>query len=113
MKNYKIVIKTAPAIVLLSTLLTGCQELKNFFNEPSESSRYDSSYSSTHRHQSQPHDTTVKPKTVSSNVSSANSGGESGTAATTVNAPVSMESKGVKSTVDSPAVPSMAPTVGQ
>jgi hypothetical protein len=115
MKIKTIGVKLIPVCVVLPFLLTACQDINSFFGgSSSHNPGYDSNYSSTKAH------TGHKPQNVSTDYSNEASkasvkttASESGTAATTVSSPVATEKKGVTGTVDTPAVPSMAPTVGQ
>ncbi|OGV51780.1 MAG: hypothetical protein A3F46_04340 [Legionellales bacterium RIFCSPHIGHO2_12_FULL_42_9] len=123
MKTIPVILKVMPAVVALPFLLTGCEDLKSFFGDTSQSPGYDSSYSSpdsqTKNHAASTtninsdetkHSTSEGTKHRSSEETTDS---QSGTAATTVSAPVGPDKPTVKGTVDAPVVPSMAPTVGQ
>lgn len=121
MKKIPLSLKVIP--LALPFLLMGCEELNSFFGDSSQSPGYNTSYSSYfspdpqetyHSQETYQTPAVERVKTERTTQSSPkNSSSQSGTVATTVSAPVNTEKKTTTGTVDTPAVPSVAPTVGQ
>ena len=109
MTKKSIVPKMIPVMLALPFFLSSCQELNDFFDGSSRNTGNNTSYSSSKPHTNTQQTTSTEGAKHTSNASTS----QSGTVATTVSAPVSTEKKTTTGTVESPAVPSMAPTVGQ
>ena len=106
--------KILPACLLLPLMLTGCDDINSFFGGSSSPRHagYDSGYSSSHS-RSKNSQNAVADDSASKAVTKTTSS-QSGAEAAAVTTPASStDKKTVTGTVAAPAVPSLAPTVGQ